>query len=516
MIPYKTVVLVCKQPYLNAHVLFSGKMTVTKNNGPERSALVIDDNFIARMILEDELEEAGLSVYLASTSAEGITLAREKAPDIIILDPAVSGFDGSRIISELNASEQTRDIPVVAVLSTDSRIPHHNGIKDFVIGIFYKPFAIGKLGLFVDSHLDSEVMRKSSRILLVEDSGTIRAVTKYLLEKQGHSVVIAEDGVKGWEAANKFASEIDMVITDINMPNMDGRELVRLIRKDRRFRLIPIVVSTTISEKENIKLLLNMGADDYIIKPFSSEEFIARIHSHLRVKTLYGELVTANERLARFNETLELRVAERTEELNQSNLDAIYSLARGAEAKDEITGNHVYRIQSFSEALAQKMGLGDKLAGEIGYSSIMHDVGKLHIPDHILQKPGKLTAEEFDIMKTHTTHAERILSGKPFYAMARIVARSHHEKWDGSGYPDGSKGEDIPLPARIVAVADVFDALVTVRQYKKAWSIPDAMDEIIKCSGRHFDPETVDAWVKLYNEGKLEEIIKLWEKPSQL
>lgn len=491
-------------------------MAVTENNGSGKSALVIDDNSIARMIFEDELEDVGLSVYLASTSAEGIHLAREKTPSIIILDPSVSGFDGSRVISELKAFEQTRDIPIVAVMSTDSRIPAHDGLKDFVLQIFHKPFVTGKLGLFVDNYLNSEATRKSSRILLVEDSGTIRAVTKYLLEKQGHSVVMAEDGVKGWEAINKFASELDMVITDINMPNMDGRELVGLIRKDRRFRLIPIVVSTTISEKENIKLLLNMGADDYMIKPFSSEEFVARIQSHLRVKTLYGELVTASERLASLNETLELRVAERTEDLNQSNLDAIYTLARGAEAKDEITGNHVYRIQSFSEALALKMGLGDKTSAEIGYSSIMHDVGKLHIPDHILKKPGKLTNEEFTIMKTHTTHAERILSGKPFYAMARIVARSHHEKWDGSGYPDGLKGEDIPLPARIVAVADVFDALVSERPYKKAWLLEKAIEEILKSAGRHFDQEIACLMSELFKEGKLDEILKHWEKPLQL
>jgi putative two-component system response regulator len=478
------------------------------NNGQERSALVIDDNSIARMILEDELAEAGLFVYLASTSADGIGIARDKIPSIIILDPSVSGFDGLRVISELKASERTRDIPVVAVMSTDSRIPPHNGLKDFAIRIFHKPFATGKLGSFVGNYLHTKEERKSSRILLVDDSSTIRAVTKYLLEKQGHSVVTAEDGVKGWEAINRLASDIDMVITDINMPNMDGRQLVGLIREDRRFRLIPVVVSTTISEKESIKLLLNMGADDYIIKPFSSEEFIARIQSHLRVKTLYGELVTATERLARFNETLELRVTERTEALLESNLDVIYSLATAAEAKDEITGNHVYRIQSFSEALALKMRLGDKTSAEIGYSSIMHDVGKISIPDEILKKPGKLTAEEFAVMKTHTTNAARILPGKPFYAMARIVARSHHEKWDGSGYPDGLKGEDIPLPARIVAIADVFDALVTVRPYKEAWPMSRAIEEMIKSAGRHFDPDITDMWVKLYHEGALEEIVK--------
>ena len=484
-------------------------MSLTNDSESEKSALVIDDNSISRMIMEDELEGAGLHVYVASSSQDGINLAVEKIPNLIILDPSVSGFDGLRVISELKASERTRDIPMVAVMSADSRAPQHNGLKDFAIRIFHKPFPNGKLSLFVTNYLNSEAGRKSSRILLVDDSSTIRAVTKYLLEKQGHTVVVAEDGVKGWETLNRISSEIDMVITDINMPHMDGRQLVGLIREEKKFRLIPVVVSTTISEKESIKLLLNMGADDYIIKPFSSEEFIARIQSHLRVKTLYGELVTVNQRLAKLSETLELRVAERTDELYQSNLDAIYSLATAADSKDEITGNHVYRIQRFSEALALKMGLGEKLAVEIGYSSIMHDVGKLSIPDEILKKPGKLTAEEFTIMKTHTTHAERILPKKDFYAMARIVARSHHEKWDGSGYPDGLKGENIPLPARIVAVADAFDAMISRRQYKEAWPMSQAMDEIVKSGGRHFDPEIADTWVALYKEGKLDEILKL-------
>lgn len=485
-------------------------MSIAKSDGSAKNALVIDESSISRLILEDELETAGLTVLQASTSKEGLEIALQKVPDIIVMDPAVSGFDGLRIISELKASERTRDIPVVAVLSTDSRISQRNGLKDFALRIFHKPFPGGKLGSFVENHLKLEATRGSSRILLVDDSSTIRAVTKYLLEKQGHSVVTAEDGVKGLAVLNSRPTEIDMVITDINMPNMDGRQLVGLIREDRRFRFIPVVVSTTVSEKESIKLLLNMGADDYIIKPFSSEEFIARIQSHLRVKILYEDLVKANERLAKFNETLERRVAERTEELYQSNLDAIFSLATAAEAKDEVTGNHVYRIRSFTEALAMKIGLGEKTAEEIGYSSIMHDVGKISIPDDILKKPGKLTAEEYNVMKAHTLHAERILSGKPFFAMARLVARSHHERWDGSGYPDGLIGENIPLPARIVAIADVFDALVTARPYKKAWTVEEAMDEITKSAGRHFDPELAEAWADLHKEGKIEEIIRKW------
>ncbi|MBI4666591.1 MAG: response regulator [Nitrospinae bacterium] len=476
-----------------------------------RSALVIDEYGVSRLIIEEELESVGLRVFQARNPKEGMELALEKSPDIIVIDPTVAGYDGFKMVSELKVSERTRDIPVVAVLGVGVKAAEEAGFKSGVITVFQKPFQVGKLGGFVEAHLQAGAGRKSSCILLVEDSNTIRAVTKYLLEKNGHQVLEAEDGAKGWDILKEKSDGLDMVITDINMPNMDGRELVGLIRGDRRYQFIPIVVSTTISEKENIKLLLNMGADDYVVKPFSSEEFIARIQSHLRVKTLYEDLRAANEKLAQFNETLEQRVRERTLELRESNLDAIFSLAMAAEAKDENTGNHVMRIRGFSEALAIKMGLNQAQAEDIGYASIMHDVGKISIPDDILKKPGKLTDGEFTVMKLHTVHGERILPKKPFFIMARMIARGHHEKWNGAGYPDGISGEDVPLPARIVAVADVFDALTTARPYKEAWPVEKAMEEIARGSGAHFDPDVVDAWLKLFAEGTVAKVMKQWE-----
>jgi HD-GYP domain-containing protein (c-di-GMP phosphodiesterase class II) len=200
----------------------------------------------------------------------------------------------------------------------------------------------------------------------------------------------------------------------------------------------------------------------------------------------------------------------RADKLKEANLDAIYALAMAAETKDADTGDHVRRIQLYSIALSKEIGLSDERADEIGYSSIMHDVGKISVPDSILKKPGKLTKEEFDIMKQHPIAGAKILPDSFFFHTAKTIARGHHEKWDGRGYPDGLVGEKIPMEARIVAIADVFDALVNKRCYKDGWTMDQAIDEMIRCAGTHFDPELIEAWNELYKEGKLKKIHDVW------
>ncbi|MFN0137766.1 MAG: HD domain-containing phosphohydrolase [Phycisphaerae bacterium] len=198
--------------------------------------------------------------------------------------------------------------------------------------------------------------------------------------------------------------------------------------------------------------------------------------------------------LKNYNETLEARVAERTRELHEANIDSIYMLAIASEAKDQDTGSHVRRIQYFAETLANQLGLTAREADIIGYSSILHDVGKIHVPDEILRKPGSLTEDEWKVMREHTIIGEKILAERPFFQMAREIARSHHENWDGSGYPDGKAGEAIPLAARLVHLVDVYDALTSHRPYKEAWSPSDAAGSIVGGRGKMFEPAIVDAF----------------------
>jgi PAS domain S-box-containing protein len=207
------------------------------------------------------------------------------------------------------------------------------------------------------------------------------------------------------------------------------------------------------------------------------------------------------ENFKNYSEELEERVAERTAELREANLDAIYMLAVACEAKDEDTGRHVRRIRDYAASIARELGFDPRVAESIGYSAVLHDVGKMHVPDHILKKPGPLTDEERAVVQQHTLAGERILSEKPFFRRARLIARGHHENWDGSGYPDTASHDAIPVEARIVHLADVFDALTTPRVYKHAWTSADAAGVICESSGRMFDPDVVRAFESLYARG---------------
>lgn len=206
--------------------------------------------------------------------------------------------------------------------------------------------------------------------------------------------------------------------------------------------------------------------------------------------------------LQEYSRTLERRVEERTRDLHDANMDAIYMLAVASEAKDDDTGAHVRRIQFFAEVLGRELGLPEDESRRIGYSAILHDVGKIHVPDAILLKPGKLDTDEWRVMREHPVTGERILPERPFFAVARQIARSHHENWDGSGYPDGLSQDDIPLTARIVHMVDVYDALVSRRPYKPAWPPADAIRTVLGGTGTLFDPQVVEAFRHATEQGR--------------
>jgi PAS domain S-box-containing protein len=221
------------------------------------------------------------------------------------------------------------------------------------------------------------------------------------------------------------------------------------------------------------------------------------------IAELSNTILSQAENLKDYSEALEHRVHERTIELHEANMDAIYMLAIASESKDEDTGAHVRRLQHFSQALAREIGYGAREAEKVGYSAILHDVGKIHVPDHILKKPGPLDEGERKVIQEHTLAGEHILSStKPFFGAARRIARSHHENWDGSGYPDRAAGKEIPVEARIVHLADVYDALTTPRVYKSAWDASRAAAAVEEGAGRMFDPELVKAFVSLRKRGE--------------
>ena len=343
-------------------------------------------------------------------------------------------------------------------------------------------------------------MKNKPVILVVDDQLQNIELLEAHLVPAGYDVVRAANGE---EALEKVAgNEIDLILLDIMMPGMDGFEVTRKVRHDDAHRLLPIILVTALKETEDRIKGIDAGCDDFISKPFDKHELLARVRSLLKVKA-YNDLIS------NYQKELESEVARRTEELKQAfekikaaSLETIYRLSKAAEYKDEDTGTHIKRMSHYSAAIARRMGLDDNTVETILYAAPMHDVGKIGIPDLILLKPAKLDPLEWEIMKQHTVIGAAILKGSDaaFIKLGEIIAQSHHEKWDGSGYPKGLKGQEIPIASRIVALADVFDALTTKRPYKEPIPVEKSLSMIKEGRGTHFDPDVIDAFFAIQDE----------------
>jgi putative two-component system response regulator len=301
--------------------------------------------------------------------------------------------------------------------------------------------------------------------------------------------------------ALKIAMQLDapdLILLDIMMPEMDGYEVCQRLKEQSSTRHIPVIFVTALGELENEAHGFELGAVDYITKPISPAIVRARVRTHL---ALYDQ-----------NRELEHKVQERTQELHATRLEIIRRLGRAAEYKDNETGLHVIRMSHYSRLIAKNAGMNEDEVELLFNAAPMHDVGKIGIPDHILRKPGKLNPEEWEIMKQHVHIGARII-GKhtsKLLETARIVALTHHEKWDGTGYPHHLSGEQSPITGRIVAIADVFDALTSVRPYKEAWPVEKALDFIKEQRGEHFDPSLVDCFLDVFPE-----ILKVKERYAE-
>jgi putative two-component system response regulator len=349
-------------------------------------------------------------------------------------------------------------------------------------------------------------MKEKPSILVVDDQAQNIELLEAFLSPQGYEVLAAGSGSEALERLS--ADRIDLVLLDVVMPGMDGFALTRKIRQDKANLLLPIVLVTALREREDRIKGIEAGCDDFISKPIDKMELLARVRSLLKVKAY-------NDLLANYREDLELEVARRTEELRRAlerikdaSLETIYRLSVASEYRDENTGAHIMRVSRYAAAIARRLGLDASTVESILYAVPMHDVGKIGIPDRVLMKPASLEPAEWEMMKRHTVIGAKILEGSKaeYISIAETIALCHHEKWDGSGYPNGLKGKDIPLTARIASIADVFDALVSRRPYKEPFGAERALAIIDEGKGRHFDPEVVAAFLAVKGE-----ILEIWE-----
>ncbi len=338
-------------------------------------------------------------------------------------------------------------------------------------------------------------------ILVVDDLPENSRLLARLLEPLGYQVHAARNGAQALDFVANQAP--DLILLDLVMPEMDGFEVCQRLKGNEATRHIPVVVITGRKDREANLLAIEAGADDFLVKPFDQALLKARIGASLNTKMLQDQLLDSRRRL-------EERVRERTAQLEKTQQVTIFSLAKLAESRDNETGDHLDRMRCYAKSLAlemQAMGIGDGVLTDHFVESLylscpLHDIGKVGIPDRILLKPGRLTEAEFEIMRTHARiggdtlrAAEDEAGGAPFLAMGRDIAYFHHEKWDGTGYPFRQEGREIPLSARIVALADVYDALSSKRPYKDPFPHEKCRRILIEGRASHFDPIVVDAFL---------------------
>jgi putative nucleotidyltransferase with HDIG domain len=334
---------------------------------------------------------------------------------------------------------------------------------------------------------------RNARILIIDDEPVNIELLRRVLEKAGFHRI--ESTTDSREAASLYVQfRPDLILLDLHMPHIDGLGVMDELNQIAEASYLPILVLTGDITPEARREALSRGAKDFVNKPFSNDEVLLRIRTLLETRFLYLQIQSHNQ-------MLEAKVRERTRELEAAQIEIIERLARAAEFRDDNTGQHTERVGQMAALLARQVGLPDSQVALIRRAAPLHDVGKIGIPDSILLKLGRLTDEEFAVVKQHTTIGARILSGSrfPILRLAEEIAFSHHERWDGDGYA-GLTRESIPLAGRIVAVADVFDALTQKRPYKTAWPLEEAVAEIDRQRNQQFDPMLVDAFLRVIEQ----------------
>lgn len=362
--------------------------------------------------------------------------------------------------------------------------------------------------------------KHSPRIMIIDDTAQNLKLLENMLGAKGYQISAFLDGAVALKAAK--VKPPDLVLLDINMPRMNGFEVCTRFKADQTLESVPIIFLSALNEVSDKVKAFQAGGVDYITKPFQIEEIQARVRTHIEIRGLQKSLALHNNNLQGLIDEQVKEILATKEALFKTQLATILAFSKLAEVRDDETGQHIERTRVFCRMLTEQLrendtgrsNLDNLFVENIYFASSLHDIGKVAIPDDILLKPGKLTTQEFEIMKTHTiigsTTLQTMLEHYPENGLLRMavdISLNHHEKWDGSGYPQNLKGESIPLSARIMALADVYDALTSARRYKPAFSHQKSRTIILDGRGVHFDPTVVDAFLVL--EDKFREVKEL-------
>lgn len=454
-----------------------------------KTVLVVDDEQMNRMSTKFILEKAGYHVVCAQSGEEGICMLSDLSIDLVLLDvemPSLSGIDTLKEIRKIPAFEDIRVSFLTASGSSDDMSDAvHLGARGFI----KKPCRPEELIAAVEEAFKE---REDLLMLVIDDEPMNQMMMKKIFERDYH-VASAASGEEGLSFLENNVP--DIILLDLNMPGIDGEETYSRIKTMESVSSVPVVFLTADDDRDVERRLFRAGVMDFVRKPFDPEIVRERVHRITELRRLQNFLQTEVDRKTKDLQHSSKKIQKLSEQI-------IFALSGAIDAKDAYTNGHSNRVAEYSREIARRMGKNEEEENDIYFAAMLHDVGKIGIPNEIINKPGKLTAEEFNVIKEHTTKGAKILENISEMPGLSVGAHWHHERIDGGGYPDGLVGEDIPETARIICVADCYDAMSSNRSYRKALPQAVVRSEIEKGRETQFDPRIADIMLQMIDEDK--------------
>ena len=443
--------------------------------------LIVDDSKAALYALERILEPVGANILVAHDASEAQLKVEQTPVDLIITDVDMPGRSGLEFCSWVKNNPDTSDTPVIILSSRETDRDIDMGFEVGADAYVPKSAANTDIITRIEQVLDRVAMARNRTVLLIDDSKAVRSIMGDGLRRAGFKVETAGGGSEALEILESMVP--DLILMDLVMPGIDGLDLCRKIQSREQLASVPIVVMSCVSDKIIMRRMIQDGVAAYVTKPIGINNMVQVIKRILSEQ--FHLMMLEQKRL----------VAERS-----MTLGSITSLVRALEARDKYTCGHSESVTGIAMGIARHMGFSNGDMARLHIAGLLHDLGKIGVRDNVLLKPGKLTDDEYEHIKTHTTVVADILAPLPGMEDVLMAASSHHERWDGSGYPKGLKGQEIPFIGRIIAVADVFDAMTSDRVYRKSLPTDKALKVIADGRGSLFCPDCVDAFLKWHKE----------------
>ncbi|MGB9736398.1 MAG: response regulator [bacterium] len=453
--------------------------------------LVVEDDPKSARLVKDILELRGYIVMEASNGLSAIRIINEHVPDLIFMDMNLPGMDGVTLTRLIKASSKTSNIPVIALTASAMKGDRNRFIQAGCDDYISKPFHVKDIIDMIQKYAKTEEQRTLSHpsiVLIADDKPENIELISAILSPMGYSIVKATNGVEAIEKIRTLHPDIALI--NVIMPELNGIEVCKNIKSDERYASIPIIIITALNDTDSKIKALSVGADEFLTKPVDKYELIVRIGNLLKIKKHIDGL---NDKIVEKTKELQKMING----LKQTNIDVVYRLSRIIEYADKDTGTHNVRVSKYVMSLAEVLGFTKEEVETISVASALHDIGKIAISQSLLLKPSSLTQEEFEQVKLHTTIGANMLqnSGSELLDKAQQIALTHHERWNGSGYPRGLNAEDIPFEGRLTAIADVFDSMTIKRPYRDAIPVDQTIEYIKSNAGILFDPRITNAFL---------------------